>query len=266
MEDKTKIVVCGAEGKMGSLIIQLAIQKKEEFIVKGGVEYKAHSSVGKTNSSGIFISDNLSDVMKGDEVVIDFSTPEGAIEHLKECKIKKTPFVTGVTGFNSEDMKILKESSSDIPVFYSPNMSIGVNLFFEIIKFSAKILKEYEIEISEIHHKFKKDAPSGTAKKIADIICNILNRKPEKVIKHGRAGLTGIRAVEEIGIHSLRLGDIVGEHYVYFGGSGEVIEISHRCYNRTAFASGALKAASFIKNKKTGFYTMEDILREVMNV
>ncbi|MCM8829866.1 MAG: 4-hydroxy-tetrahydrodipicolinate reductase [Candidatus Omnitrophica bacterium] len=266
MEEKTKIIVCGAAGKMGSLIIKLAIENKDKFEVKSGIEYKGHPIAGKLNQQGIPISDSLSDVISGDEVVIDFSTPDSAIKHLEICIDKNIPFVTGVTGFSNDQMMSLKKASSYIPVFYSPNMSIGVNLFFEIIRFSADLLKEYEIEISEVHHNLKKDAPSGTAKKIADIICQVSRRDVEKVVKYGREGITGARTFEEIGIHSLRLGDIVGEHYVYFGGKGEIIELSHRCYNREAFASGALKAASFLKNKPAGFYNMQNLIEEVTNV
>jgi len=145
-------------------------------------------------------------------------------------------------------------------------MSLGVNLFLKIIEFSSSLFKNYEVEIKEIHHHFKKDAPSGTAKKIAEIICEKTGRNFEEDIKYGRNGLTGERKFKEIGIHSLRLGDIVGEHYVYWGGKGEVIEFSHRCYNRENFAEGALVAAEFLSKKGKGFYTMDDLLKEVFNV
>ncbi|MGB9677900.1 MAG: 4-hydroxy-tetrahydrodipicolinate reductase, partial [Candidatus Ratteibacteria bacterium] len=126
--------------------------------------------------------------------------------------------------------------------------------------------KNYEIEIEEIHHHFKKDAPSGTAKKIAEIICRERNLKIEDVLKYGRSGIIEKRDFDEIGIHSLRIGDIVGEHTVFFGGTGEIIEISHRCYNREAFAFGALKVAKFINKKEPGLYTMKDFLKEVFKI
>ncbi|MCM8762677.1 MAG: 4-hydroxy-tetrahydrodipicolinate reductase, partial [Candidatus Omnitrophica bacterium] len=199
MEQKTKIIVCGAAGKMGSLIIQLALAQKDKFIVEAGIECKGHPLVGKLNQQGVPISDSLLEVISGDEVVIDFSISESAIDHLKICIDKKAPFVTGITGFSKDQFSYLKEASSHIPVFYSPNMSIGVNLFLEIIRFSAALLKEYEIEISEVHHNLKKDAPSGTAKKMADIICQVFKRDPEKVVRYGREGITGPRPFEEIG-------------------------------------------------------------------
>lgn len=266
MEKKTTVIVSGAAGKMGSLIIQLALEQKENFTVKAGIEHKNHLLIGKVNQFGIPIFDTIEGVVEDKDVVIDFSMPEITIKNLKICVDKKVPFVTGVTGFDSGQISLLKDASLTIPVFFAPNMSIGVNLFFEIIKFSAGLLKDYDVEISEIHHNLKKDAPSGTAKKIADIISYALKRDSQKILKYGREGLTGARTVEEIGMHSLRLGDIVGEHSVYFGGKGEVIELSHRCYNREAFASGALKAASFISNKPAGFYSMEHLIEEAINV
>ncbi len=264
--EKTKIVVCGAAGKMGALIIQLAQQRSDEFIVKAGVESKGHPLAGKKNSFGVGITDNVDEAISGDEVVIDFSIPDASMEYLGICVAKKVPFVTGITGFTSEQVSEMRKAASQMPVFFAPNMSFGVNLFFEVVKFTAGLLGEYETEISEIHHRFKKDAPSGTAKKIADIICSASGRNPENVIKYGREGISGTRPAEEIGMHSLRMGDVVGEHYVYFGGKGEIIELSHRCYNRESFALGALKAAGFIRNKPAGMYGMQDLIKEVMNV
>jgi len=264
--EKTNIVVCGAAGKMGSLVIHLARQKGEEFTVKAGVESKNHPLAGKRSVDGVDITDNAGGVITGEEVIIDFSVPDAAMQHLDICTVKKSPFVTGITGFNKEQSALLKESSRSIPVFFAPNMSFGVNLFFEIVRYAAGILKEYEIEISEIHHRFKKDAPSGTAKKIADIICSVSNRKPEGVIKYGRKGTGDIRPSDEIGMHSLRMGDIVGEHYIYFGGKGEVVDLADRCYNRESFALGALKAASFIRNKPAGMYGMQDMIKELFKM
>lgn len=138
-------------------------------------------------------------------------------------------------------------------------------MFFEIVKYATKLLKGYEIEITEVHHHFKKDAPSGTAKKIAEIICEVLGRDKNKVLKYGREGITGPRNPEEIGIHAIRIGDIVGYHTVYYGATGEVIEISHKCHNREAFASGAIKAAIYLSGKEKGFYGMEDLIKEEIN-
>ena len=250
---------------MGSLIIQLAQQKSDECIVKAGVEGKGPPLVGRQSSTGISITDKGDEVINGGEVVIDFSVPDASMKYLKICTTTGSPFVTGITGFTAEQMDEIQKASLKIPVFYAPNMSVGVNLFFEIIRFAVKLLREYETEIMEIHHRFKKDAPSGTAKKISDIICSVSGRKPDEVVRYGRQGITGTRTQDEIGMHSLRMGDVVGEHYVYFAGKGEIIEVAHRCYNRESFALGALKAAGFIKNKPADMYDMEDLIKETIN-
>lgn len=265
MEQKTAIIVCGAAGRMGSLITELAL-RDGGFDIKAGIEIAGHPLAGKKSPAGVDITDNADAVITGNEVVIDFSAPEAAVRYLNICMGKKSPFVTGTTGLNPEQYFLIKKAAGTMPVFYAPNMSIGVNLFFEIVKSAAGLLKEYEVEISEIHHRFKKDAPSGTAKKIADIICSASGRDVSKVIRYGREGIAGERTCAEIGMHSLRMGDVVGEHYVYFGGEGELVELSHRCYNRASFALGALKAARFIRNKPAGLYNMENLIKELANL
>ena len=260
--EKTKIIVCGAAGKMGTLITELARRKSDEFELIAGIEEKGHPLAGKETLSGVPVTGSAEEVITGSEVVIDFSVPDAAVKCLDVCVRKKAPFVTGTTGFALEHCSAMKSASLKIPVFRSPNMSYCVNLFFEIVKYAAVLLKEYETEISEIHHRFKKDAPSGTAKKIAEIICSVSKRNPDQVIKYGREGISGARPAGEIGMHSLRMGDVVGEHYVYFAGKGEIIELTHRCYNRESFALGALKAAQFIKNKPAGMYAMENLIKE----
>jgi len=262
MDEKIRLIICGAGGRMGSLIIQLAFSDKK-FVIAGAVEQKGHPLVGKEIQPNLVVSDNLQKLSTGKEVIIDFTTPDSTLEFLKVAVQKKNSIVIGTTGFSEEQLETIKKSAKEIPVLLSPNMSLGVNCFFEIIRSAAKLLKEYEIEILETHHHFKKDAPSGTAKKLADIICDVLKRNSAKVLKFGRSGFTGKRKQEEIGMHSLRIGDIAGEHTVFFGGKGEIIEISHRCYNREIFASGALKAAQFIYKKSQGFYTTKDVIKQL---
>ncbi|MCM8773003.1 MAG: 4-hydroxy-tetrahydrodipicolinate reductase [Candidatus Omnitrophica bacterium] len=263
--EKITLIICGACGKMGQTVMKLAL-KDNNFLIKGGIEVKGHEMIGK-KIEGIPIYNDLSEILEKGDVVIDFTTPSATIDFIKKVEEKMGKIVIGTTGFEKNQMEKIMLLGETTSVFFSPNMSLGVNLFFEIIKYAVKLLKNYEIEIKEIHHHFKKDAPSGTAKKIAEIICNEKNWKIDNVLKYGRSGFTDIRKFEEIGIHSLRIGDIVGEHYVYFGGLGEIIEISHRCYNRESFASGALKAAKFISKKEKGFYSMEDLIKEeVLNV
>ncbi|MCM8803664.1 MAG: 4-hydroxy-tetrahydrodipicolinate reductase [Candidatus Omnitrophica bacterium] len=262
--EKINLIICGAGGRMGKLLVELAL-KDNDFYLKGGIENKNHPLVGK-EIKGIKIYDEIEEILEKNDIVIDFTNPSATISFLNIVKEKNGKMVIGTTGFTKEQIEQINETSKYIPIFLSPNMSIGVNLFFEIIKYATTLLKNYEVEIEEIHHHFKKDAPSGTAKKIAEIICEDRNLKLEEVIKYGRNGITGERRFEEIGIHSLRLGDIVGEHYVYFGGYGEIIEISHRCYNREAFASGALKVAKFISKKEFGLYGMTNFIKEEFGI
>ncbi len=257
--EKIGIIICGICGRMGSLILKLA-SEREEFIIKGGVERKDHRDIGKEILPGVTISNNLESISTGKEVVIDFTNPQATVEFVKIAVEKNNKMVIGTTGFSQQQMDFIKKSSEKIPILISPNMSYGVNCLFEIIQFAADILKGYETEIIEIHHHFKKDSPSGTAKKIAEIICKSKNYSPEKVLKYGRVGKTGERTKEEIGMHSVRIGDIVGEHTVLFGGKGEIIEITHRCYNREAFAIGALEAAKFIYKKEKGIYEMKEVI------
>jgi|LSQX01.2.fsa_nt_gb 4-hydroxy-tetrahydrodipicolinate reductase len=258
---KTSIIVCGAGGKMGRLIIDLA-KNSSDFELKAGIETDQKLKE-ETLLKGVYLGDTLSDFMCQRDVVIDFTEPKATVKFVGECVKKGVPIVVGTTGLTKEDYAVLLEASKVIPLFYAPNMSFGVNLFFEMIQVAASLMKEYDVEVSEIHHHFKKDAPSGTAKKIAEIICEASGRKFEQVIKYGREGIEGPRSKEEICVHSLRMGDVVGEHYVYFGGQGEVMEFSHRCYNRESFASGALKAARFIDGKKPGLYNMKNLIDEL---
>jgi 4-hydroxy-tetrahydrodipicolinate reductase len=263
---RINLIVCGACGKMGSLIIELAL-KDNDFFIKGGVEAKNHPMIDNEIKKGIKIFNSLDKILEKGDLVIDFTTPTATLNFIKTIKEKGGKIVIGTTGFKSEEIEKIKEVSKYVPVFLSPNMSLGVNLFFQAVKYTTQLFKNYEIEIEEIHHHFKKDAPSGTAKKIAEIICKERNLKMEDVLKYGRSGITEERKFEEIGIHSLRIGDIVGEHTVFFGGTGEIIEISHRCYNREAFASGALKVAKYLNKKDKGFYEMEHFIKEeVLNV
>ena len=257
--EKIGIIICGICGKMGSLILKLA-SEMGEFVIKGGIERKDHPEIGKEIIPGVIISDNLDSISNGKEVIVDFTTPEATVEFVKIAVKKGNKMVIGTTGFSEEQMDFIKESSQKIPILISPNMSYGVNCLFKIVKFAAEILKGYETEIIEIHHHYKKDSPSGTAKKIAEIICKSRNYPCEEVLKYGRFGKTEKRRKEEIGMHSVRIGDIVGEHTVLFGGKGEVIEITHRSYNRETFAIGALEAVKFIYKKEKGLYGMEEVI------
>lgn len=255
-----KIVICGICGRMGSIILALGNEDKEIEIV-GGLESKNHTNIGTTiQNTKRKVQDKLDDIITQSDVVIDFTIPEATLEHLSIVKKAKKCIVIGTTGFKNDGLNKIKETSKTIPVFMSPNMSVGVNLLFKLAAETAKSIPQYDIEIVETHHNKKKDAPSGTAKKLAEIISKELNRNLDSVGVYGRQGIVGPRKPEEIGILSVRAGDIVGEHTVMFAGTGERIELTHRAHSRDTFASGALRAAKWIINKKPGLYDMQQLL------
>ncbi len=251
-----KISVCGAAGRMGTSIIGLAKLDKD-IEVTGALETAGNPALGSGSPS---ISDDISRVISLCDVLIDFTTPKASIEHLVEAIKNSKAIVIGTTGFSETEMSEIRAASKKIPVVCTPNMSVGVNLLFKLSEEAAKILPGYDIEIVELHHNKKKDAPSGTAAKLLEIISRALGKDPKKAGIYGRQGIVGARTSDEIGVMSVRAGDIVGEHTVYLAGPGERVELTHRAYTRDTFATGALRAAKWIYGKNPGLYDMQDVL------
>ncbi len=262
-----KAIVAGAGGRMGKRIAQI-ISETEGICIAGGTEIKGSALVGKdlghvigTGNNNINISDSLEKIINNGDVIIDFTAPEATMENLKAAVSNKKDMVIGTTGLSKEQLNEIKDASKNIRIVQAPNMSVGINVLFKLIKEAAEALGEgYDIEITEAHHRFKKDAPSGTAVKIADILARATNRDINKVAVYGRKGMTGGRTDEEIGIHVIRGGDIAGDHSVTFCGMGERIQLSHVAHNRDNFARGAIKAALWLSDKKPGLYDMMDVL------
>ncbi|MEA1965346.1 MAG: 4-hydroxy-tetrahydrodipicolinate reductase [Candidatus Aerophobetes bacterium] len=255
-----KIIVCGARGRMGKNVVDLVFQEKEAKLT-GAVEAPNHPSIGK-EIRGIKLTSDLERVIQKDAVIIEFTIPEASMNHLNIAKKRGIPIVIGTTGFTEEEKAKIKESSLSIPILFSPNMSIGINLLFNIVGEIAHLLGEgFDKEIIELHHRHKKDAPSGTAKKIAQIIAEAEGKKLSEVGIYGRRGETGERSTEEIGIHSVRGGTVPGEHKIIFAGAKEELEITHRAESRYIFARGALLGAKFIAKQKNGLYTLQDVLK-----
>ncbi len=253
-----KVIVCGASGRMGKEIISLC--KKKGIKLVGAIEAPQHPCLGKEVEKGVKISSNLEKVIKKDSVIIEFTTPSATLKHLKIAKKKKIPMVIGTTGFEEKEYLWIEEASKDIPILLSPNMSIGINILFKLIKEITRISgEEFDTEIIEMHHRGKKDAPSGTAKKIAEIIAKTKGKNLSQIGVYGRKGLKK-RTDEEIGIHAVRGGSVVGEHTVIFAGEGERLEITHRAESRQIFARGAIRGAEFIIKQKKGLYTLQDAL------
>ncbi|MDI1472547.1 4-hydroxy-tetrahydrodipicolinate reductase [Thermodesulfovibrio sp. 1176] len=262
-----KVTVCGAAGRMGSRIIALSKDYPEIKLV-GAVESKDNSRLGDDvgvvagiGELGIKIVDDIEKVIDNTDIAVNFTNPEATIEHLKIVKKHKKSIVIGTTGFDNEQISLVQKASKEIPIVLSPNMSIGVNLLFKILKDVAKVLgDDYDVEIIEAHHRMKKDAPSGTAIKMAKVIAEALGRNFDEVAVYARKGIIGERTKKEIGIQTVRAGDIVGEHTVIFGGLGERIEITHKASSRDTFARGALKAVLWLYGKPAGLYDMGDVL------
>jgi 4-hydroxy-tetrahydrodipicolinate reductase len=262
-----RVIVCGAGGRMGGRIIH-ALKNTDGITIAAGVERQGHPILEKGLGQYLGIIEltapvvsNLENVVDSGSVIVDFTSPETSIHHLHIARLHRKPFVVGTTGFDASQREQFREGAQEIPICLSPNMSIGVNLLFSLVGQVAKILgSEYEPEIVEIHHRLKKDAPSGTALQLAKIITEARGWDLDKTGNYGRKGITGIRKSEEIGIHAVRTGDVVGEHTVIFGGPGERIDLIHRAHSRDTFAYGAVKAAFFIAKAQPGLYDMQDVL------
>ena len=263
-----KLGVNGACGRMGLRIMALAC-KDNDISLTHAMEHDKHSSFGKDIGSligckelGIKITDKLPEKNNLD-VLIDFSSPSATIQRVKECSDNGIGIVIGTTGLSEEQKTEVASAAKKIPCLMAPNMSVGVNLLFDIVAQVANTLgNEFDVEIIETHHRLKKDAPSGTALRIAERICETTNRKMKDDVIYGRHGQVGERKKKQIGIHAVRSGDTVGIHKVIFDSSDECIEITHNAHSRDTFASGALRAAKFIAGRPPGLYNMDDVLKE----
>src|SRR4030043_1953241 len=234
-----KAIIAGAGGRMGGRIVQL-INETQDMSIVGAFEKADHPAINKDlgewvglGKKGLPIASNLKEVIDQGEVIIDFTFHSASVEHLRTAAAHKKPIVIGSTGFTNEEMEEIKTLSQSVPCVLAPNMSVGVNVLFKVVGDVAKALGEgFDIEISEVHHKMKKDAPSGTAMKLAQILAQARSQDLDQVAVYERKGIIGERKPEEIGIQTSRAGDIIGEHTVLFGGRGERIEITHRAPSR----------------------------------
>ncbi len=262
-----KVAVTGAAGRMGGRIIT-AIKDAEGLELGGAVERPGHGLVGQDAGSvagcgaaGVKIVDGLTTALEGAEVLIDFTFPEVTLANLAVCAKLGRSMVIGSTGFTPEQRAEVAKFAEKIPVVLAPNMSVGVNVCFKLLKDVAATLGDaFDVEIVELHHNKKKDSPSGTAVRMGEIVAEALGRDYNQVANYHRQGMCGERTREEIGMQTVRGGDIVGEHTVYFIGMGERIEISHRAMSRDMFARGAVRAAGWLAGQKPGLYDMQDVL------
>jgi 4-hydroxy-tetrahydrodipicolinate reductase len=252
---------------MGGRIIHM-LEEAEGIRLAGAVEQPEHPAVGLDvgevvglPAKNIPVVGKLGEVLADAEVLIEFSHPEPSLAHLKEVAAAHKAMVLGTTGFSPAQIAELQALSPRVRLVFAPNMSVGVNLMFKVVEDVARVLGQgYDVEIMEAHHRLKKDAPSGTALKLAQVIARALERDLEQVGVYSRHGIIGARTSEEIGIQTVRAGDIVGEHTVLFGGVGERLEIIHRAHSRDNFARGAVRAALWVVHQPPGLYDMQDVL------
>ncbi|MGD8499465.1 MAG: 4-hydroxy-tetrahydrodipicolinate reductase [Phycisphaerales bacterium] len=260
-----KLIVVGAAGRMGRRILSLAAESGQ-FDVIAAVEKQDHPDIGK--DAGLVAASGSIDVMLADtypatavDVAVDFSQPEAAGKTIDYCLEKNTALVSGITGLSDQQREKMKAASREIPVLYATNMSVGMNVLFSLAgKVASMLGTDYDIEIVEQHHRFKKDAPSGSALTLAENICQATGRDfPESVV-HGRCGKDALRRKGTIGMHAIRAGDITGVHSVIFGTLGETVTLHHTANSRDTFARGALRAAEWLVGKQPALYSMADVL------
>jgi len=261
------IVVAGAAGRMGNRIVACLVGQSDLRLV-AALEAPGHAAIGRDagelagiGKAGVSVSTDAAAEISRDRVLIEFSVPEASLAHLRLVAQAGARAVIGTTGFTAAQRAEIGELAKRAAIVLSPNMSVATNVAFKLLATMAKALgDEYDIEITEIHHRFKKDAPSGTALRMAEVVAEALGRDLDQVAVYGRQGLPGERTRPEIGILSLRSGDVVGEHTVSFGTLGERLELVHRAHNRDTYARGALRAARFVAARAPGLYSMADVL------
>ncbi len=255
MENITKIIFCGINGRMGNAVKE-TVSEKDDLEIVAGVDLKTEGD----NTFPVY--EKIADVKEKADVIIDFSFHAVLPEYLNYAKENRIPIIVCTTGHTEEETAMMHEYSKYIPVFFSRNMSLGINLLIELAKKAAAMLGEdFDIEIIEAHHNKKLDAPSGTALMIADGIAETMENAPEYV--YDRTERRMERPKKEIGIHAIRAGGIIGEHSVLFGGKNESVTISHSAFSRSVFALGALRAAKFMVGMPAGMYSMTDIINGI---
>ncbi|OGL09158.1 MAG: 4-hydroxy-tetrahydrodipicolinate reductase [Candidatus Rokubacteria bacterium RIFCSPLOWO2_12_FULL_71_22] len=261
------IVVAGAAGRMGHRIVA-CVQDSPDLRLAAALEAPGHGAIGRdvgelagVGRLGVAVTADAAAAIVPDRVLVEFSVPDASLEHLRLVARTGARAVIGTTGFSGAQREEIEQLARRSAILVSPNMSVAVNVAFTLLATMAKALgDDYDVEITEIHHRFKKDAPSGTALRMGEVVAAALGRDLGQVAVYGRQGLPGERARPEIGILSLRSGDVVGEHTVSFGTLGERLELTHRAHSRDTFARGAVRAARWLAAQPPGLYSMQDVL------
>lgn len=262
-----RIAIAGASGRMGRMLIEATLQD-EGAVLAAAFDRPGTPFIGRDAgemigaSCGVAITDDARAAIAAADCVIDFTRPEGTLAHLEIARELGKSMVIGTTGFAAGEKEAIAAAAKTIPVVFAPNMAVGVNAVFKLLEVAARILNEgYDVEVIEAHHRFKVDAPSGTALRMGEVVARELGRDLEACAIYGREGVTGERKADTIGFSTIRGGDVVGDHTVLFAGIGERIEITHKSGSRMPYALGAVRAARFLAGRTNGLFDMQDVLR-----
>ncbi len=263
-----KVLAVGAAGKMGRVLSRLILQECSDMQIVGALEAKGAGYLGQdvgliagTDPCNVLVSENFSDAAADASVMVDFTEAGASVKNVRDASEAGIASVVGTTGFTKEQRSEIAGYGEKIPLVLAPNMSVGVNLLFKVVGDVARVLgRDYDVEMFEIHHRFKKDAPSGTAVRLGEIVAEEMGLTLEHNGIFGRKGIIGERKRDEIGVMTLRAGDVVGEHTVIFCGIGERVEITHRAHTRETFVRGAIRAVRWLQDKGPGLYDMQDVL------
>ena len=261
-----RVAIAGASGRMGRMLIE-AVRASGDCVLAGALDIASSPAIGSDATaflgvaSGVPITADVRAGLANADVLIDFTRPEGTLEHLAVCAQVGVKAVIGTTGFTAEQKEAIAAAAQKTAVVFAPNMSVGVNVTLKLLDMAARALSTgYDIEVIEAHHRHKVDAPSGTALKMGEVIAQALGRDLKDCAVYAREGVTGERDPSSIGFATIRGGDIVGDHTVLFAGTGERIEISHKSSSRAGYAQGSLRAARFLAAHRTGLFDMFDVL------
>ena len=262
-----RVAVTGAAGRMGKSLVQ-AVKETEGLQLAVATEHPESSLIGTDAGEvagigklGVTITPELEPVTDRFDTLIDFTRPEPALEHLDVCRRHGKNMVIGTTGFDEQQKRNILQAGDEIAIVFAPNMSVGVNLCFKLLDIAARVMgEESDIEIIEAHHRHKVDAPSGTAMRMGEVVAEALGRDLQKVAVYGRHGITGERKRETIGFETIRAGDVVGEHTVWFATEGERVEIAVKSSSRLTYAKGSARAVLWLRDKESGVYDMQDVL------
>ena len=249
-----RVAIAGASGRMGRALLEAAVATE-------GVQVAAALDIVSGRWGNLPIGTDVAEAVRGADVLIDFTRPEGTLAHVRACRQARRGIVIGTTGFTPAQIEEIRAASAEIPIVMAPNMSVGVNVSLKLVELASRALgPDYDIEVFEMHHKLKVDAPSGTALKLGEVAAKARGASLDKDGVFARHGATGERKEGSIGFSVARGGDIVGDHTVFFAGPGERVEITHRASSRATYAQGAMRAAKFLSGKPPGLYDMADVL------